>query len=84
MAPRVNADNKAEVQTATCMGCGSCTAECPAKAITLRHFVDSQVLAAVDGLLRAKQDRATPELAYPAQAGVAPPRWLVQITELKS
>lgn len=77
MAPRVNADNKAEVQTATCMGCGSCTAECPAKAITLRHFVDSQILAAVDGLLRAEQDRQTPQLAYPAQAGVAPPRWLV-------
>ena len=29
MAPRVNADNKAEVQGAACMGCGSCTAECP-------------------------------------------------------
>ena len=48
MAPRVNADNKAEVQSATCMGCGSCTAECPAKAITLRHFVDNQILAAVE------------------------------------
>ena len=33
------------------MGCGSCTAECPAKAITLRHYVDAQILAAVDGLL---------------------------------
>jgi heterodisulfide reductase subunit A-like polyferredoxin len=84
MAPRVNDDNKAEVQSATCMGCGSCTAECPAKAITLRHFVDSQILAAVNGLLRTEEERKTPDLAYPAQAGIAPPRWLVQITELKS
>ena len=38
MAPRVNEFNKAEVQGAVCMGCGSCTAECPAKAITLRHY----------------------------------------------
>jgi heterodisulfide reductase subunit A len=84
MAPRVNADNKAEVQSATCMGCGSCTAECPAKAITLRHFVDNQILAAVNGLLRAEEECKTPELAYPAQAGIAPPRWLVQITESQS
>ena len=41
MAPRINEHNKAEVQGATCMGCGSCTAECPAKAIALRHFVDA-------------------------------------------
>ena len=47
MAPRVNEDNKAEVEGATCMGCGSCSAECPAKAISLRHFTDSQILAAV-------------------------------------
>ncbi len=75
MAPRVNENNKAEVQGATCMGCGSCTAECPAKAITLRHFVDCQVLAAVDSLLGAEFEVKTPELAYPAQSGIAPPRW---------
>ena len=51
MAPQVSENNKAEVQGAVCMGCGSCTAECPAKAITLRHYVDAQILAAVDGLL---------------------------------
>jgi heterodisulfide reductase subunit A len=75
MAPRINEDNKAEVQSATCMGCGSCTAECPAKAITLRHFVDRQILAALESLLHSEHEQKTPELAYPAQAGVAPPRW---------
>jgi heterodisulfide reductase subunit A2 len=77
MAPRINEDNKAEVEGATCMGCGSCTAECPAKAITLRHFVDSQILAAVGGLLCSECQATTPELTYPAQAGVAPPRWQI-------
>jgi heterodisulfide reductase subunit A len=76
MAPRVNEFNKAEVQGATCMGCGSCSAECPAKAITLRHYVDNQILGAVDSLLgRGDEEPRTPELAYPVQAGVAPPRW---------
>jgi heterodisulfide reductase subunit A len=78
MAPRINEFNKAEVQGATCMGCGSCTAECPAKAITLRHFVDKQILAAIGGLLGADEEEMTPELAYPAQAGVAPPRWHIR------
>ena len=51
MAPQVGENNKAQVQGAVCMGCGSCSAECPAKAITLRHFMDSQILAAVNSLL---------------------------------
>lgn len=75
MAPRVNEFNKAEVQGATCMGCGSCTAECPAKAITLRHFYDCQIIGAIDGLLGDDGEEKIPELAYPAQTGVAPPRW---------
>jgi heterodisulfide reductase subunit A len=75
MAPLVNEFNKAEVQSAACMGCGSCSAECPAKAISLRHFYDSQILAAIDGALNKSNEEKIPELAYPAQAGVAPPRW---------
>jgi heterodisulfide reductase subunit A2 len=75
MAPTVNEFNKAEVESATCMGCGSCSAECPAKAITLRHFYDAQIIAAIDGLLGAQERESTSEPAYPAQAGVAPPRW---------
>jgi len=37
-APTVNADRKAEIISAKCMGCGICAAECPAKAIQLNHF----------------------------------------------
>jgi len=37
-APFVNSDHKAEIAGAKCMGCGICTAECPAKAITLNHY----------------------------------------------
>jgi heterodisulfide reductase subunit A-like polyferredoxin len=78
MAPRIDENNKAEVQGAVCMGCGSCTAECPARAITLRHYVDAQVLAAVNGLLWAKseeEEKKPAEAAYLERVGVAPPRW---------
>jgi heterodisulfide reductase subunit A-like polyferredoxin len=75
MAPRIGQDNKAEVQGAVCMGCGSCASECPAKAITLRHFADMQVLAAIDGLLAPDSEEQAVELAYPEPVGVAPPRW---------
>jgi len=77
MAPRVGMNNKAEVQGAVCMGCGSCTAECPAKAITLRHYVDAQILGAVDSLLAPARETKQVEPAYPEQVGVAPPRWHV-------
>ena len=55
------------------MGCGSCTAECPAKAIALAF--QRQILAAVNSLLCSECEVKTPELAYPALSGVAPPRW---------
>jgi heterodisulfide reductase subunit A-like polyferredoxin len=35
----------AKVDPASCYGCGICVAECPAKAITLRHLTDAQVYA---------------------------------------
>jgi heterodisulfide reductase subunit A len=75
LAPRVGPQNKAEVQGAVCMGCGSCSAECPAKAITLRHFVDIQILAAMDGLL--DPDRRPPARlpVYPEEVGVAQNAW---------
>jgi len=75
MAPRIDENNKAEVQGAVCMGCGSCAAECPAKAITLRHYVDAQILGAMDSLLAPNQKKEEVVLDYPEQVGVAPPRW---------
>jgi ferredoxin len=75
MAPRINEFNKAEVQGTTCMGCGSCTAECPAVAITLRHYMDSQILGALDGLMFLERAIAPRIPLYPEQVGVAAPRW---------
>ena len=75
MAPTVGQDNKAEVQGAVCMGCGSCTAECPAKAIELRNYLDSQILGALDHLLRMDSVSTALDVGYLEQVGVAPPRW---------
>lgn len=75
MAPQVNSNNKAEVQSAVCMGCGSCSAECPAKAITLRHFVTAQILAAMNSLLGKPEQETPVDVAYPGKVGVAPARW---------
>ncbi len=36
---------------AMCAGCGTCSAECPRDAITMRHFTDAQILAQIDGIL---------------------------------
>jgi heterodisulfide reductase subunit A len=75
MAPRITEFNKAEVQGATCMGCGSCAAECPAMAISLRHYMESQIIAAIDGLMGVERASPPPDPVYPEQVGVAPPRW---------
>jgi heterodisulfide reductase subunit A len=42
---------KAEVLDALCKGCGCCSSGCPAKAITLHHFTDSQILAQLEATL---------------------------------
>ena len=36
---------------ASCAGCGTCAAECPRDAITMRHFTDTQITAQIDGIL---------------------------------
>lgn len=38
------------VEPAICHGCGSCVSECPAKAITLMHYTDAQVLTKLDAM----------------------------------
>lgn len=40
----------ARIEAAMCHGCGSCAAACPAKAIDLMHYTDTQVLPKVDAL----------------------------------
>jgi len=39
----INAKGEAEIDLAKCKGCGSCVAECPARAIELMHFKSHQL-----------------------------------------
>jgi heterodisulfide reductase subunit A-like polyferredoxin len=75
LAPRIGKNNKAEIQGTVCMGCGSCTADCPAKAVTLRNYADGQVMAAVDSLLTGQPDEPPAGEDHLHQVGVAPPSW---------
>ncbi len=47
----INDLGKAEIQTAKCVGCGSCVASCPARTITLLHQEDQALVAMLDELL---------------------------------
>ncbi|MDR3557306.1 MAG: CoB--CoM heterodisulfide reductase iron-sulfur subunit A family protein [Syntrophobacteraceae bacterium] len=38
---------RAETISASCKGCGVCAASCPQKAIDMKHFRDSQIIAAI-------------------------------------
>jgi heterodisulfide reductase subunit A len=42
-----------------CQGCGQCAALCPTNAIDLRHFLDEQITAQVEGILVADADKDT-------------------------
>ena len=52
--PFINEDGVSEIDISKCQGCGACAAECPAKAITLSHFEDTQILAQIDALMEAR------------------------------
>jgi heterodisulfide reductase subunit A-like polyferredoxin len=49
----------AYIEPAICQGCGSCVAECPARAIQLMHYTDAQMITKVSALVqpvRAEHD----------------------------
>jgi heterodisulfide reductase subunit A len=56
--PVINVKGEAEIDLAKCKGCGSCVAECPAKAIELMHFRDSQLWAKSQALTISIEQRA--------------------------
>jgi len=45
-APRIQ-NGKATIVEILCKGCGVCGAACPARAITMKHFTDDQISAAI-------------------------------------
>jgi len=75
MAPVLGQNNKATVQSAVCMGCGSCASECPAKAIKLRHFMDVQILGAIESLLGKDAEDNADEAPLFGQVGISHLRW---------
>ncbi len=50
-APFINQEGLAQIEVAKCQGCGSCAAECPAKAIQLLHYKDEQIILKEEALL---------------------------------
>lgn len=74
-APAIGPDNKAEIPAAVCMGCGSCASECPARAITLRNYAESEIMAAIHGLLNGSFEPAGIEEVYQERTGLALPAW---------
>jgi heterodisulfide reductase subunit A-like polyferredoxin len=51
--PVINAEGAAEIEMAKCQGCGLCASECPARAITLQHFTDAQIIARCESISAA-------------------------------
>jgi heterodisulfide reductase subunit A-like polyferredoxin len=49
--PVINVKGEAEIDLAKCKGCGSCAAECPARAIELMHFQSQQLEAKCQALV---------------------------------
>jgi len=43
--PVINAEGVAEIEAASCQGCGICASACPRKAIQLQHYKDEQILS---------------------------------------
>jgi heterodisulfide reductase subunit A-like polyferredoxin len=52
--PTINGDGVAEIESVMCHGCGICASECPAKAIELMHYKDSQLIAKTRALFSEK------------------------------
>jgi len=57
--PKINENNRAYIDAASCQGCGVCAVACPARAIEVRHYKDEQILAKCDAIdLRKELEHA--------------------------
>jgi heterodisulfide reductase subunit A-like polyferredoxin len=54
--PAINTEGVAEIEAAMCHGCGICASECPAKAIQLMHYKDSQIIAKTKALFSKENE----------------------------
>ncbi|MFH1860199.1 MAG: FAD-dependent oxidoreductase [bacterium] len=52
--PAINEKGVAGIEAAKCQGCGICASECPAKAIQLMNYKDTQVVAKVKALFEVR------------------------------
>ena len=59
--PAINTDGVAEIEAAMCHGCGICASECPAKAIQLMHYKDSQIIAKTKALFSKENELVSNE-----------------------
>jgi heterodisulfide reductase subunit A-like polyferredoxin len=50
--PQIDEKGVANINVATCRGCGICAAECPVKAIQLKHFTDRQIVEKAKALFQ--------------------------------
>jgi heterodisulfide reductase subunit A len=57
--------NRACLDEGLCRGCGTCVASCPSNAIDGGHFTDTQLMAELEGILKARG----PWEAAPAPSG---------------
>ena len=53
---KIEEKQPAQVIPATCHGCGTCVAECPANAMTQLHFTDDQILAQIRAALETNPE----------------------------
>ena len=49
-AIKVNDDNIAEVDDLKCKGCGVCATSCPARAIDIKYYRDTQFIEEIKGI----------------------------------
>ena len=48
--PVINMEGVAQIDPAACQGCGICSAECPVRAISLRNYLDGQIIPKIESL----------------------------------
>ncbi len=56
--PYIGEEGHAVIEAAECHGCGCCVAECPGKAIQLKHFTDQQLVAKTAALFEKTKEEA--------------------------